>query len=144
MNCFVVDWISNPGQANVWKDCKSFVKLRVLFPLLARRLSAGWQVSQSCYFLMTIESTMMLVLLLVLAPEAKLVRAIACYECNQFPQESPSPCPAKRTVNYGLQHDVSSGKQVQKCDKNKWTKRILLNHLIFARYYPLKHRKRIF
>ena len=35
------------------------------------------------------------------------VLAIACYECNQFPNESKSPCPGKKTVNYGLMYDVS-------------------------------------
>ena len=35
------------------------------------------------------------------------VLAIACYECNQFPNESKSPCPATKTVNYGLMYDVS-------------------------------------
>ena len=49
-----------------------------------------------------------IVLILISGPFLVRVLAIACYECNQFPHESKSPCPATRTVNYGFLYDVSS------------------------------------
>ena len=36
------------------------------------------------------------------------VDAISCYECNQFPKESQSPCPASKTTNHGFFYDVSN------------------------------------
>ena len=47
------------------------------------------------------------IVLIISGPYLIRVLAIACYECNQFPNESKSPCPATKTVNYGLMYDVS-------------------------------------
>ena len=47
------------------------------------------------------------IVLIITGPYLIRVLAIACYECNQFPNESKSPCPATKTVNYGLMYDVS-------------------------------------
>ena len=47
------------------------------------------------------------IVLLLIGPYLIKVLAISCYECNQFPHESKSPCPASQTVNYGFLYDVS-------------------------------------
>ena len=47
------------------------------------------------------------IVLLLIGPFLIKVLAISCYECNQFPHESKSPCPASQTVNYGFLYDVS-------------------------------------
>ena len=47
------------------------------------------------------------IVLLLIGPYLIKVLAISCYECNQFPHESKSPCPASKTVNYGFLYDVS-------------------------------------
>ena len=40
------------------------------------------------------------------------VEAISCYECNQFPKESQSPCPASKTTNHGFFYDVSDSNYI--------------------------------
>lgn len=52
------------------------------------------------------------ILLFIFYANGGLAKAISCFECNQLPHEKQNPCPAKRTVDYGLKYDVSLSKSV--------------------------------